>query len=274
MMEKLKKFVCGQERSDTKCPYCGKVLHQIRYESETAALFTPYYQECACAGAVEDRRKKAHDADQKSAAEKQRRHMEKVDKLLQHSGIRGRYLDKSFDTFKIEKDTEKAFKSVLRYVEKFEEMCNRGMGLYLSGSCGIGKTHLAVGIAQALIEQEYRVICRPSVAMLLDIKSTYDENQTRSEYELLREYLRADLLVIDDLGKELITDWSLSMLYTIVNMRYEDKRPIIITTNYDDAGLIDRLGRKGDRITAEALVSRLHEMSYAIPMQGTDYRGN
>lgn len=257
---------------DIQCSHCGKVLHQKVYKSDSAVVYTPRYEKCECSGAAEQRKTDELLAAQNAEREKQQKHKEKVYGLLKDSGIKGRYLNKDLDNYEIPPGDKKAFDMALRYVQKFSELRKSGKGLYLTGAYGVGKTHIATGIARSLIEKEYKVICKPSVTLLADIKASYDDNSNLNEYELLRDYLRADLLIIDDLGKELITDWSLSMLYTILNMRYEDCRPLIVTTNYTDAELIERLSRKGDKVTAESMVSRLHEISYDVPVKGIDFR--
>lgn len=273
MMEPVSKLILlGVPRADIQCPYCGKTLHQTVYKGSSLTVYTPYFEECDCPEAVEHRSADEQEKKRWEAEEKNRKHRETVDRLLRSSGIRGRYLEKSLDNFTPTAENERAFKAVLKYVQKFPEFKKSGKGLYLTGPFGVGKTHLATGIARALIEQEYRVICKPSVTMLADIRATYDNTGDRSEYELLHDYLQADLLIIDDLGKELITDWSLSILYTILNMRYEDCRPLIITTNYSDTELIGRLSRRGDEKTAASMVSRLHEISFDIPVGGFDHR--
>ncbi|MFT9055561.1 MAG: ATP-binding protein, partial [Ethanoligenens sp.] len=69
-----------------------------------------------------------------------------------------------------------------------------------------------------------------------------------------------------------VTDGRLAQLFTILAGRNPDMRPVIVTTNYTDAALIDRLALKSDRETAASIVSRLHEMAYDVPMSGEDYR--
>lgn len=273
-MEKIERITFGAQMPDIQCPFCRKVLHQLFYSSDTAQVWTPRYERCGCPGSKAHEEQERQEKEQREAEDRDWKHKCTVERLLRDSGIKGRYLDKSLDNYLRPPGDERAFKSALKYVSKFSDMRRDGMGLYLTGTKGVGKTHLAYGIARALIEQEHRVICKPSVTMLADIKATYANTPGEpSEYELLRKYLDADLLVIDDLGKEQITDWSLTELFTVINMRYEDQRPIVITTNYTDDGLIGRLARTGDRITADSLVSRLHEMCFSLEVVGEDYRG-
>jgi DNA replication protein DnaC len=106
--------------------------------------------------------------------------------------------------------------------------------------------------------------------MLEEIKGSFAEGK---ETEILRLYKKADLLVIDDLGKELCTDWSISTLYNIINDRYEEMRPIIVTTNFNEEVLLKNLTPKGgDNQKAKAILSRLAEVSDVITMAGEDYR--
>jgi DNA replication protein DnaC len=72
------------------------------------------------------------------------------------------------------------------------------------------------------------------------------------------------VLVIDDLGQEKKSEWTNQILYQVINYRYEHMSPIIITTNFTQDELANYLG--------EAKASRLYEVSYAVPMKGTNYR--
>lgn len=77
----------------------------------------------------------------------------------------------------------------------------------------------------------------------------------------------------EDLGKEQCTDWSVSTLYSILNDRYEDMKPTIITTNYNADELVRALTPKGgDGTKARAIISRLREVSTVITMAWPDYR--
>jgi DNA replication protein DnaC len=64
------------------------------------------------------------------------------------------------------------------------------------------------------------------------------------------------------------------VLYSILNDRYEEMRPTIITTNYGEQQLIARLTPKdGDKRNAEAIISRLHVSNVVVIMDWADYRG-
>ena len=78
--------------------------------------------------------------------------------------------------------------------------------------------------------------------------------------------------MIDDLGKERATEWSVTILYRIINDRYEAMLPTIITTNYNSDVLTEKLTVKGDRETADAIVSRFIESSDCVTMAWKDYR--
>ena len=116
------------------------------------------------------------------------------------------------------------------------------------------------------------VVCKTSGDLLADIKEAFDSGDA-TEYEILKAYKTVDLLIVDDLGKEQCTEWSVSTLYSILNDRYEDMKPTIITTNYNADELVRALTPKGGDCTkARAIISRLREVSTVITMAWADYR--
>lgn len=159
-----------------------------------------------------------------------------------------------------------------RYADTFKERYANGEGLYIEGTNGTGKTHLAAAIALQLLNEGIPVICKTSSDMFMDIKKAYDGGDL-SEAQVLNIYKTADLLIIDDLGKEQCSDWSMSTLYSILNDRYEDMKPVIVTTNYGAEDLVRVLTPRGyDNGKIVAIISRLRETSTAITMAWADCR--
>ena len=139
----------------------------------------------------------------------------------------------------------------------------------LTGGVGTGKTHLASAVFNQIIEKEYPCIILTMIDLLQEIKDSW---KTGTEHLVAKMFSDCDLLIIDDLGKEKPSEWVLSELYKIVNNRYEEKRPIIITTNFPEKDLIKRLTVSENCSSAEAIVSRLYEMCYSLTMEGQDWR--
>ena len=104
------------------------------------------------------------------------------------------------------------------------------------------------------------------------LKLGYEKEADIGYYEVLKLYCECDLLIIDDLGKEKLSEWVLEKLFQIINARYENMLPVIITTNYNEKEIIKRLSYKNDGIAAESLVSRLNEMCLEVNMNFEDYR--
>src|SRR6185312_7150332 len=153
-----------------------------------------------------------------------------------------------------------------------------GTGLLLTGSIGVGKTHLAVGILQALLTErgatglfyDYR-------DLLKQVQNSYNQSVAATELEVLRPVFEAEVLVLDELGAAKPTDWVWDTVAHILNTRYNDRRTTIITTNYPDAppGATTSTPRNatrdetlGDRI-GERMRSRLSEMCVTVQMNGS-----
>lgn len=260
-----------------KCKYCGKTLY---YECVVlmgqAIIWNLEKPRCDCEKAVafwkgwDAKQKKIKK--EKELAEEQELRKQKIESILGKSGIKKRYLSRTIDSFSVTAENKRSFEVATDYIKNFREYFAQGKGLYLEGPCGTGKTHLAIAIALAIINTGVPVICKTSIDILGDIKRCYERNSEVTEEEVLEAYKTVDLLIIDDLGKEQVTEWSVPVLYSILNERYEALLPTIITTNYNTTALAEKLSAKGDAETATAIISRFVESSKRVTMSWADYR--
>ena len=113
-----------------------------------------------------------------------------------------------------------------KYVQNWEQMKEKNIGLLIWGDVGCGKSFLAGAIANALIDQEIRVKMTNFTAILNDLSSTFEG---RNEY--LNRLCSYPLLIIDDFGMERGTEYGLEQVYSVIDGRYRSKKPLIVTTN-------------------------------------------
>jgi DNA replication protein DnaC len=160
-----------------------------------------------------------------------------------------------------------------------------GLGLLLMGSTGVGKTHLAVAVLRELAESKgVRGAFWDFNELMREIRASYDPEVRMTEAQVLDPIIRADLLVLDDLGAWKMTDWMNDTLFHILNQRYVHQRPSIITTNFDDRDpddiraedgsgkwMTDRKEYLVERI-GNRLRSRLLGMSVTLKLNGPDHR--
>lgn len=268
-----------QPPENTICQFCGAVLEpQGILFGDDVILWQPFPVRCDCEAA--QRYWAKHDeaeATKKANAEemeRRRRLQQRVNQLIGKSGIKKRFMQRTFENFR--RDTperDRCYKIAKAYADNWKRHYANGDGLYIEGTNGTGKTHLAAAIALQLLGQGIPVICKTSSDLLLDIKSSF-ESKEKSESQVLDVYKKVDLLIVDDLGKEQCSDWSMSTLYSIFNARYEDMKPTIITTNYNADSLIQALTPKGyDNTKIVAIISRLRETSTLMTMAWKDIRG-
>ena len=155
-------------------------------------------------------------------------------------------------------------------------------GLLLTGSIGVGKTHLAVGILQSLIaERGAKGLFFDYRDLLKQVQNSYNRSVEATELEILQPVFDAEVLVLDELGASKPTDWVWDTVAHILNTRYNDRRTTIITTNYANLGpgggeltgarAAVREETLGDRI-GERMRSRLQEMCVVVEMSGEDFR--
>lgn len=132
------------------------------------------------------------------------------------------------------KRAETALKAVEYWLNHFENMKYKGMGLYLySTSTGSGKTRMAVSIANELIlNTKIPVKFATSLQILNEIKGSWNEGTEYCENQLLKDLSAVEVLIIDDFGIESgYKDWINERFYHIINTRYIDKKITIFTSN-------------------------------------------
>jgi DNA replication protein DnaC len=151
-----------------------------------------------------------------------------------------------------------------RYAEQVGDHLEEGDGLCFVGDVGTGKTTMAMLISKAALEAGHSVAIYSLPRLLSDIRTTFGEGATRTHSELMDRLAEVELLHLDDVGAENTTPWVLEELYSIVNVRYEQQRSIVYTTNLEREELRQQIG--------ERTVSRLSEMCLDIPLFGHDRR--
>lgn len=149
-------------------------------------------------------------------------------------------LDSSrFDNFDLSFYPEKGEKvsprgrmqSILEFCREYADGFTKHSGSILFlGKTGLGKTHLSLAIAGAVIEKGYSVIYGPSVKLLGRVEKEHFGTAQKGEY--LDRLLECDLLIIDDLGTEFINSFSVSVINNIINSRILENRATIISTNF------------------------------------------
>ncbi|HEY6806323.1 MAG TPA: ATP-binding protein [Pyrinomonadaceae bacterium] len=216
--------------------------------------------------------------------------------LLKSVRIPDRYIDCSFENFSCEPN------SSIDYALNFAQTLARDFpavdrGLLFMGAVGVGKTHLAVSILKTLSARGFRSLFCEFGSLLKQIQNSYNPISKTSELSVLAPIYEAQVLVLDELGAAIPTDWVRDTMYQIINTRYNERKLTIFTTNYLDTRPSiskvgeDESGQSGDKKQSDKksrnlikdlttledrigppLRSRLHEMCTKVEMVGVDYR--
>lgn len=182
--------------------------------------------------------------------------------LFSISNVGEKYLNASFENFNVRPGAENAFKVAKHYAEHFEEFGSESIMLW--GDVGNGKTHLAAAIHNYLIAQGKTVVFISMPELLSKIRATFNRDNNESEQQIMKALMICDLLIIDDLGAEKISDWVLDTIFQIIDGRGRRERPILATSNLNPKDLPNRIEKR--------IPDRLVEMSQPIENKATSYR--
>ena len=187
---------------------------------------------------------------------------------LESSGMYELIKTQSFDNFDLRYYNGDAlgrmkaiFDITKNYAEKFDPQS--GASVIMMGDTGLGKTHLTSAMGRVIIEKGNDVYYTSAVDMLSDFESERFSNN-KNEGDLTEKYFSCDLLIIDDLGTEVINQFSSSCLYNVINSRLIRKKATIINTNLSREEMRKKY--------TDRVASRIFGEYTVLPFMGTDIR--
>jgi DNA replication protein DnaC len=143
-------------------------------------------------------------------------------------------------------------------------------GLYIYGSVGTGKTVYASALLLGVIKTSFLENKGVPTAIVITCLELLDqlrkEIQAPASISILETVINTNLLLLDDLGTEKPSEWVLQTLNHLINSRYENLRPTIITSNFPLTVIGERLDQR--------LASRIYGMGKVIEFTGKDKRAN
>ena len=154
---------------------------------------------------------------------------------------------------------ERVFAFCQQYADQFSR---NAVSILMQGGVGLGKAHLSLSIASALMEKGYAVLYLSAPDLFRKLQNEYyGKSETKTDtMDLIRA---ADLVIIDDLGAELENQFNSMAFYNIVNLRQNIMRPMIINTNLSFKEIEQRYSQR--------MMSRLLSFR-CLKFAGTDIR--
>ena len=204
-----------------------------------------------------DSNKKIKEAIEATKQLKKHELKEKIKYFLNISSLPIKWKERTFENAKILSLEEKKIKQRLEYYcNHFKEAQKNGLGLYLCGEVGTGKSFYSICIFNELLKNDFKVYRTTLNGIYQRIQSTFSNFNNLTEEQVFKDLLEADLIILDDLGKENISEtWGKSKLYSIFNFFYEKEKCIIISTNLGKEEIADFMDTQGN----DALLDRFRE---------------
>lgn len=156
------------------------------------------------------------------------------------------------------------YDSCLKFADSFPAP---SPNLLLQGGTGLGKTYLSACIARTVAGKGFSV-CYDTAASALEAferqKFPREPEDAEAASARVRRMLSCDLMILDDLGTEMVTNMSVSALYTLINTRLNEGRRTVISTNLSGEGLERKYGPQ--------IASRIRGEFMCLPFVGRDIR--
>lgn len=240
------------------CPTCGeKVYHCVNSD-----LGIDFMTLCSCEIEKEN---------QERERELTQRLISKTyEQRLSVSNISSKMLEMLKTPFRTNQNNINAYNLISRYCDNFNRKTS--LGLFLSGSCGVGKTHLIIWCADMLLRKGEDVYFTNVNEMFNEIKKSYSA-EAPIDYE--RFIKQVQILVLDDLGAEYMKEFDAKKLFEIVDTRNRHNLQTLYTSNLNVDGLRKKYSddTKGlNDIDADRIVSRILGYCESATINDVDHR--
>lgn len=209
--------------------------------------------------------------EQQKELEQRAERLRQLEKLKVASLLGERYKNVTFGKTDMDNDDfVKVADRARKYCAAAGKVLEQGVGIYLYGAKGTGKTHLTACIANELMSNYYSVLYTNFSEISKSIRATYG-SRNESEQAFIDKLATIDFLFIDDFGTESVARdgddlWLQEKIFEVVNKRYNANKPIIFTSNYSLAEMVKNRG------LADKTVDRISEMCEVIKLDGKSYR--
>ena len=213
---------------------------------ESRSLFRNVWSRCPVCSANETK-KQHHEDELKRRGEA----LVAWNKSLGHAAIPKRFIDRRLDEYKVDSiGQRKALTFAKHYADNFNEVLDTGRCAIFCGKPGTGKTHLAIGIGLQIMENDRRSVLFSTVSRAIRrVRDTWGSERVESTTAAFKAFEYPDLLILDEVGFQQGTESEAEILFSIINDRYESKKPTIMISNLDLDGVKTCLGeRVFDRI--------------------------
>jgi primosomal protein DnaI len=145
----------------------------------------------------------------------------------------------TIDKLEINESNHSAYLTILNWLNEFLSNPKYNKGLYLYGAFGVGKTYFMEAIVNTLSKNNIKSIFIYMPELSRKLKATFNNGSTE---QLVQKFKRVPVLILDDIGSEIVTPWLRDeILRAVINYRIHQGLPTLYTSNYSFEGLTNHL---------------------------------
>lgn len=188
---------------------------------------------------------------------------EKTKRQWKNAGLNPETAKQTFNNFEVwNKSSKVAKETAITFYKQFEEIkSSRRNSIIFCGQVGSGKTHLSIALALNLMRKGIRVVYLP----YRDVITAVKQNMLDEEFykKQIGKFQTAEVLLVDDLFKGKINDTDINIMFEIINYRYLNYLPMIVSTEFTTDRMLN---------FDEAVASRIYEMckDYIVQIEGQE----
>lgn len=238
----------------SECPACA-AERQAQWEADA-----PAREVARLKAEAEEKERQEREAAARRQAE--------LERLLKASAVPVEYVGKGFEDFRVDnKACGEALRQARLYAENFERIKDAGAGLFLYGSTGTGKTHLACAVLQELAKRSVDGVYAMTWQIVRAVKAADFKEDP------LQPFIDASILVLDEVGVQNGSRFEETVLYPLIDSRVGLRRPTIFISNVQpDAKDPAYEGETVRKLIGERLWDRVQHRSVFLRLAGESHR--